>query len=217
MVDHAFANSRPFALSPPFGLLQWALAQLTTQGRTLARIRQAFLQGAACGPECFVGLNAWCENPRSRESITLAGRVLCRGILRVEGHGSGFIRVGREVYLGDNVIISAAAGVTIGDGVLLAHGVQVFDNNTHPVDRVARLADYRAVMGWGGPAPCSIEASPVSLGAGSWIGMNSIIMKGADIGAGSIVGAGSVVVSPIPPGVLAAGNPARVIRELPSA
>ena len=216
MIDHAFANSRPYPLRPEEGFWRRALALLTARGRTLDRVRRAFLSCAVCGPECLVGLNAWCASPHGAERITLAGRVLCRGILRVEGHGQGFIHVGREVYLGDGVIVSASAGVTIGDGVLLAHGVQLFDNNTHPAGRAARLDDYRAIMGWGGQAPRSIEAAPVHIGAGSWIGMNSIILKGVSIGAGSIIGAGSVVVSSIPAGVLAAGNPARVLRRLPA-
>jgi virginiamycin A acetyltransferase len=52
----------------------------------------------------------------------------------------------------------------------------------------------------------------VRIGAGSWIGSNAVVM--ADVGAGCIVGAGAVVTRPLPPRVLAAGVPARIIRHL---
>ena len=47
-----------------------------------------------------------------------------------------------------------------------------------------------------------------------FIGMQSLILKGVTIGAQSVIGAGSVVTHDIPSGVIAAGNPARVIRSL---
>ena len=47
-----------------------------------------------------------------------------------------------------------------------------------------------------------------------FIGMQSLILKGVRIGCGSVVGAGSVVVMDVPPGVVVAGNPARVVKRL---
>ena len=47
-----------------------------------------------------------------------------------------------------------------------------------------------------------------------FVGSRSIILKGVTIGKDSVIGAGSVVVRSIPPGVIAAGNPAKVIRPL---
>ena len=51
----------------------------------------------------------------------------------------------------------------------------------------------------------------VTVGAGAWIGSAAVVM--ADVGHDSVVGAGSVVTRPVPPLVMAAGVPARVIRE----
>ena len=48
-----------------------------------------------------------------------------------------------------------------------------------------------------------------------WIGMNSVILKGVTIGDNSIIGAGSVVVKDVPKNTIAAGNPAKVIKDLP--
>ena len=55
----------------------------------------------------------------------------------------------------------------------------------------------------------------VKIGEYVWIGANSLVLKGVSIGDNSIVGAGSVVANDIPANVIAAGNPARVIKNLP--
>ena len=54
----------------------------------------------------------------------------------------------------------------------------------------------------------------VSIGDDVWIGGGSIILPGVSIGSGTVIGAGSVVTKDIPGGVIAAGNPCRVIREI---
>ena len=56
---------------------------------------------------------------------------------------------------------------------------------------------------------------PISIKNKAWIGFNSIILKGVTIGEGAIVGAGSVVTKDVPPYTIVAGNPARIIREIP--
>jgi maltose O-acetyltransferase len=55
---------------------------------------------------------------------------------------------------------------------------------------------------------------PVTIGDDVWLGGNVVVCPGVTIGNGSVIGAGSVVTKDIPAGVLAAGNPARVIRTL---
>jgi len=57
-------------------------------------------------------------------------------------------------------------------------------------------------------------SEPVTIGNNVWLGDSSIICKGVAIGDNSIIGAGSVVTSDIPANVIAAGNPAEVIRKL---
>lgn len=56
--------------------------------------------------------------------------------------------------------------------------------------------------------------SPIHIGQHLWIGLNSIILKGIKIGDKSIIAAGSVATSAIPAGVIAGGNPAKVIRTI---
>jgi acetyltransferase-like isoleucine patch superfamily enzyme len=59
-----------------------------------------------------------------------------------------------------------------------------------------------------------VRTSPVVLEANVWVGRGAAILPGVRVGAGSVIGYGSIVTADVPPGVLAAGNPARVIRKL---
>jgi len=61
-----------------------------------------------------------------------------------------------------------------------------------------------------------VKMMPVIIKDKVWLGAKVIVLKGVTIGEGAVVGAGSVVVNDVPPWTLVAGNPARVIRALPS-
>jgi acetyltransferase-like isoleucine patch superfamily enzyme len=172
-----------------------------------------FARHASMGARCRLGPRAWCVNRLGdTDRIRLADGVVCRGLLRVEEFGDGRIQMEQGVYVGDDCLLSAAHGITLGAGVLLAHGVQIFDNDSHPVEIEARRADMRGRLTGEKPAP--IASGPVTIGADAWIGMQTLILKGANIGAGSVVAAGSVVVGDVPAHSVAAGNPARVIKTL---
>ena len=58
---------------------------------------------------------------------------------------------------------------------------------------------------------------PISVGDRVWIGGNAVILPGVTIGRDTVIGAGSVVTRDIPAGVLAVGNPCRVLREITEA
>jgi len=97
--------------------------------------------------------------------------------------------------------LCAAERIEIGDHVTIGANVTVVDSDFHPIDPVRRLTH-----------PNDGQTSPVFIENNVFIGMNSLILKGVKIGEGSVIGAGSVVTKDVPPGVIAAGNPARVIN-----
>jgi acetyltransferase-like isoleucine patch superfamily enzyme len=99
--------------------------------------------------------------------------------------------------------LCAEERITIGDEVWVGANCVIMDTDFHPLDLDTRLA-----------RPLDGATAPVVIEDGAFIGMRSLILKGVTIGARSVIGAGSVVTRDIPPGVIAAGNPARVIREL---
>ncbi len=108
------------------------------------------------------------------------------------------IRIGRYCLICPGVRIGCAARVIIGNNTMLASGVYITDADWHGVyDRMD--------MG---------ETAPVTIGENDWIGDGSIVCKGISIGDNSVIGAGAVVVKDVPANVVAAGNPARVVKHL---
>lgn len=99
--------------------------------------------------------------------------------------------------------ICVEESITIGDDVWVGANTTITDTDFHPLDLAARLA-----------RPLDGATAPVVIEDGAFIGMQSLVLKGVTIGERSVIGAGSVVTRDIPPGVIAAGNPARVIRPL---
>lgn len=112
------------------------------------------------------------------------------------------ITLGDRVEFNNNSMLkSEGAGISVGrDGLFGAH-VEIFDSNFHALDPASRRGGRQRM-------------APVDIGPNVFVGMSVKILKGVTIGADSVIGAGAVVASPIPAGVIAAGNPARVVREL---
>jgi acetyltransferase-like isoleucine patch superfamily enzyme len=99
--------------------------------------------------------------------------------------------------------LCAEHSITIGDDVWIGANCTITDTDFHPLELAARLV-----------RPLDGATAPVIIEDGVFIGMQSLILKGVTIGARSVIGAGSVVTRDIPPGVIAVGNPAKVIRPL---
>lgn len=109
------------------------------------------------------------------------------------------IAVGDKVFFNFNCVILDAAAVRIGNHVLFGPAVQLY-SVTHPLNMSERRTGLEI-------------AKPIEIGDDVWIGGGAIVLPGITIGSGSVVAAGSVVTSNIPGGVLAAGNPCRVVRD----
>lgn len=110
------------------------------------------------------------------------------------------ISVGRRFFANFGFTVLDEAPVTIGDDCFIGPNVSIYTacHSTDPVERNTRQE-------W---------ARPVSIGDNVWIGGSVTILPGVTIGSGTTIGAGSVVVSDIPAGVVAVGNPCRVVRRL---
>ncbi|MGH9656546.1 MAG: acyltransferase [Bryobacteraceae bacterium] len=115
------------------------------------------------------------------------------------------VMIGNGVDIGHQVQIVANKEVVIEDGVKLASRIYISDTDGHPHDAESRVQ---------GAPPPEDEIRPVRICRGAWIGHNCMILKGVTIGEGAIIGASSVVVTDVPPYTVAAGNPARVVKDL---
>ena len=110
------------------------------------------------------------------------------------------IEVGNNFFANFNCIFLDCNYIKMGNNVFLGPAVQIY-TAFHPVAAEERIK---------GPE----LALPVIIGDNVWIGGGSIICAGLTIGSNTTIGAGSVVVRDIPSGVVAAGNPCRVIRTI---
>lgn len=115
-----------------------------------------------------------------------------------------YTECGKNLILGKNVFINACCkfqdqgGITIGDGCLIGHNVTIatLNHDPNPANRA------------------SIIPNPVKIGSNVWIGSDSTILPGVEIGDGAIIGAGSIVTKNVPANTIAAGNPAKIIRKI---
>ena len=112
----------------------------------------------------------------------------------------GAISIGDRTFVNADAVMLDVAPITIGVACQLATRVQLL-TATHPVDPEARRA------GWE-------YAEPITLGDNVWLGGGVIVCPGVRIGDDTVVGAGAVVTRDLPAGVVAAGVPARVLREI---
>jgi acetyltransferase-like isoleucine patch superfamily enzyme len=102
------------------------------------------------------------------------------------GEGCGF----------SGTVISCAMRITIGRNVRFGANTLINDTDWHTDD------------------PRAGQDAPINIGDNVWLGVNVTVLKGVTIGEGTLVGAGSLVTKSLPPGVVAAGVPARVIRRI---
>ncbi len=138
---------------------------------------------------------------------------LVAGELLVFAHGGG-ISIGEWCYVGEGARIWSSSSVRIGDRVLISHNVNIFDSMTHPVGARQRHEQFRSIMTSGHPKVIDLGERPVVLEDDVWIGAAASVLRGVTVGAGSVVATGAVVTKSVPPRVIVAGNPARIVREL---
>ncbi|MFI6077524.1 sugar O-acetyltransferase [Actinoplanes sp. NPDC051343] len=108
--------------------------------------------------------------------------------------------VGARTFANFGLISLDVATVTIGDDVQIGPNVQLL-TALHPVDPTPRRAKWEA-------------AKPITIGHNVWLGGGVIVLPGITVGDDTVVGAGAVVTRDLPPGVVAAGSPARVLRAV---
>lgn len=121
------------------------------------------------------------------------------------------MRAGARIVIGDGsglsgVVICAASAIEIGARVLVGANSTIVDTDFHPLSPEARREH----------ATRGAVSRPIRIGDDVFIGMHALILKGTDLGEGCVVGAGAVVAGSFPPRSIVAGNPARVVKELPA-
>ena len=106
--------------------------------------------------------------------------------------------IGPGTFVNSGAVILDVGRVVIGADVQIGPNVQIL-TPTHPLEPDLRRSGAEA-------------AEPITIGDNAWLGGGVIVCPGVTIGRDTVVGAGAVVTRDLPPGVLAVGNPARVVR-----
>jgi acetyltransferase-like isoleucine patch superfamily enzyme len=154
------------------------------------------VSGLRLKDNCFVNIGAQCQ---------ISGSLIF-------DKENASITIGDRVFMNGTLI--AAHNIELGDDILIAWGITVVDHDSHSISFSKRAYD---VLSWqkGEKNWSHVKIEPVKICSKVWIGFNSIILKGVTIGEGAVIAAGSVVTKDVPPWTIVAGNPARVVREIP--
>lgn len=174
-----------------------------------------FCKYAITGKNLSWSEKARCINSGERENVRVGdhGFIGCQ-IYALFG---GKVSIGDHCYIGMGTSIQAKERVEIGDNVIISNNVLIVDNNNHSTDPAARLEmsacqDYMTDELWSWKYA---ESKSIKICDNVWIGRDAAIMKGVTVGAGSIVALGAIVTKDVPAYTIAAGNPAKVVKELP--
>lgn len=148
---------------------------------------------------------------RGRRSIVIGSGFTAGVGLRVDAFCNDrdvIIKIGDNVQVNDYVHIGAILSVIIGSNTLIASKVFISDHNHGQFNSSDEDCGPSRP-----PLLRPLSAKPVSIGENVWIGESVCVLPGVAIGDGAVIGAGSVVTTNIPARCVAAGNPAKVIRE----
>lgn len=138
-------------------------------------------------------------NSRMKNSISIGEHCeLSEGIVLKTYEGS--IKIKKNTFLGEYVIIYGHGGVTIGENTLIAMHTCIVSSNHNVPDRDSLIRYQPDIL------------MPVIIGSDVWIGANCTILGGISIGNGAVIGAGSVVNKSVPEFAFAVGNPAKIIK-----
>lgn len=131
---------------------------------------------------------------------------------------SGEINIGEYCYIGEYSHIWSGQKIEIGNYVLISHNVNIVDTNSHEIPHIERAKSYQdlIIRGQHPEKNNNVETSPVVIEDHVWINIGAVILKGVTIGKGAVVAAGAVVTKDVPPFTMVAGNPAKIIKKLPS-
>jgi acetyltransferase-like isoleucine patch superfamily enzyme len=168
------------------------------------------------GRDCFLEATGSFATFKSRldPGLVLGDRVAVYGWTKFTISGQAYLEVGDDsVLVGPHFMSNNR--ITIGKRVVIGYHVLMADWDMHPIDPDLRRIEAEAMAPLGHPEQVRqpVELGTITIGDDVCIGAGTMILKDATIGDGARVHAGSVVTSNVPPGVVVAGSPARVVGD----
>jgi acetyltransferase-like isoleucine patch superfamily enzyme len=178
---------------------------------------RAFRKACSVGEGVGFGPHAICSaSPSTSRSISIGAGSYVDCIMVTKG--SGRISIGEKCWIGGggSTAIGAVFSISIGSYAMISNNVHIFDNNNHPTDPAARMrmctgGFFNDAWEW-----VHAEAAQIVIGENVWIGEFATVLKGVTVGRGSIVAAHAVVTKDVPEYCIVAGNPAKIVKRLPT-
>lgn len=160
-----------------------------------------------------LGRSARIRNITDRDgAITIShGSIVMGELLAYAPYGR--VAIGEWCYVGEHSRLWSAASIKIGNRVLIAHGVNIFDNLVHPINAAERHEQFKHIATTGHPN-IDLGGQTIIIHDDVWIGAGAIVLRGVTIGEGAIIAAGAVVTKDVPSNCIVAGNPATIVRNL---
>ena len=152
------------------------------------------------GKNVYIGKNCALKG---KSNIVLEDGVTVRPYTQIWS-GGGTVRIGKGSEIGERCRISIANSLEIGEKVLLSPNVYITDCDHEYRDVDVPVIDQGIVQ----------RGQKVSIGEGSYIGINAVIVGNVRIGRHCVVGANSVVTKDVPDYCVAVGSPAKVIKNM---
>lgn len=151
--------------------------------------------GRRCSLESNVRIKGNCR-------VRMGDRVVLRSGVFISGDGT--LTIGSNTCVNENTIIAVSKDISIGRNCLIAARVYILDVDHEYSNRLTPIC----MQGY--------RTEPVSIGDDVWIGTQTVILKGVNIGDGAIVAANSVVTRDVEPYSIVGGSPAKLIKYRPS-
>jgi galactoside O-acetyltransferase len=167
------------------------------------------------------GFHVRFDCPRGDVALQIGSRCLLQNEFIFEST-CGKIIVGNGVFINSGTKVISRSSISIGNDVTIAWGCTIYDHDSHSISYLDRIEDQNqqlidfprgnmvANKDWS-----KVATAPIRICDSAWLGFDVVVLKGVTIGEGAIVGARSVVTKDVPPWTIAAGNPARVVKEIP--
>ena len=171
-----------------------------------------FYKNDACiDKDAIIAYGGKIGNNREKNAIRIGAKTTLNGELVTFKHG-GEIIIGECCYIGVGTRIWSAKKINIGNRVLIAHNVNIFDQNSHPLDSRERHLDQMHIMEKGFQDKIDLNEKEINIKDDAWIGFNVTILKGVTIGRGAIIGACTLITEDVEDFAVVVGNPARVVK-----
>jgi acetyltransferase-like isoleucine patch superfamily enzyme len=155
-------------------------------------------QFRALGPDCVFEAGVLVFHP---ENISLGRNVYVGHQSILKGYYKNELRIGDETWIGQQVFMHAAGGLTIGARVGIGPGVKILTSEHREAGR-----DVPVLFS-------PLDLAPVAIDDDADLGIGAIVLPGVHVGQGAVVGAGAVVTRDVPAYAVVAGSPARILRH----